>query len=106
VDEDDDAQVLPKTFVLEQNYPNPFNPETRIVFYVPPGAEKQRVLIKIYDMLGRLVVVLFDREVAPGRHEVVWNGKDLNGTDLPSGTYLYRLEAGEVVIAKRMTLLR
>ncbi len=106
VDDDNDAQILPKPFVLDQNYPNPFNPETRIVFYVPPGVEKQRVLIKIYDLLGRLVAVLFDREVAPGRYEVVWNGKDLLGHNLPSGTYLYRLEAGSVVIAKKMTLMR
>ncbi len=106
VAEEDETQILPKTFMLEQNYPNPFNPETRIVFYVPPGAEKQRVLIKIYDLLGRLVAVLFDREVKPGRYEIVWNGKDLLGQDLPSGTYLYRLEAGDVTIAKRMTLLR
>ncbi len=106
VDEDTDAQILPKTFVLEQNYPNPFNPETRLVFYVPPGTEQQRVRVKIYDLLGRLVAVLFDRTAAPGRYEVVWNGKDLLGHDLPSGTYLYRLEAGEVVMAKRMTLVR
>lgn len=115
VDEDDDAQVLPKTFVLEQNYPNPFsplmrgasgNPETRVVFYVPPSAEKERVQLRIYDLLGRLVAVLFDRNAAPGRYEVVWNGKDLRGQELPSGTYLYRLEAGEVQMTKRMTLVR
>ncbi len=94
------------SFSLDQNYPNPFNPETRIVFYVSPGSEKQRVLIKIYDLLGRLVAVLFDREVKPGRYEVVWNGKDLLGQDLPSGTYLYHLEAGNVMVTKRMTLLR
>ncbi len=100
------ADSEPAHFVLAQNYPNPFNPETQIVFNVPTHVKKQRVLIKIYDLLGRLVAVLFDREVKPGRYEVVWNGKDLLGQDLPSGTYLYRLEAGNVTIAKRMTLLR
>ncbi len=96
----------PSAFSLLQSYPNPFNPETKFVFVAPYSASKQRVLIKIYDLLGRLVAVLFDREVAPGRYEVVWNGKDLLGHNLPSGTYLYRLEAGNVTMVKRMTLLR
>jgi Ca-activated chloride channel family protein len=98
--------VLPKTFVLEPNYPNPFNPETQIGFYVPATAQKQRVVIKIYDMLGRVIRILLDREFAPGHYVVRWDGKDASGYDLPSGTYLYRLEAGAVVIAKKMTLLR
>ncbi|MCG3155930.1 MAG: hypothetical protein DKINENOH_02538 [bacterium] len=94
------------SYLLSQNYPNPFNPETKIVFEVPPLAHKQRALIKIYDLLGRLVAVLFDREAAPGRYEVVWNGKDLRGHEVPSGIYIYRLQAGQVEVAKRMTLLR
>ncbi|NUO83338.1 VWA domain-containing protein, partial [candidate division KSB1 bacterium] len=106
VEEENAGMIAPSDFVLQQNYPNPFNPETRIVFYVPLSAEQQHVVIKIYDLLGRLVAVLFDREVAPGRYEVTWNGKDLFGRDLPNGMYIYRLEAGEVMLAKRMTLLQ
>ena len=98
--------ILPRTFVLESNYPNPFNPETQIGFYVPPSAQKQRVVIKVYDMLGRVIRILLDRELSPGRHVVQWDGKNASGQDLPSGTYLYRLESGAVVIAKKMTLLR
>lgn len=104
--EEKDPVLLPKTFVLEQNYPNPFNPETRIVFFVPPAAEPQRVTIKIYDLLGRLVRVLFDNEIGPGRYEVIWDGKDSFSRDLPSGTYLYKLEAGEVVLHRKMMLVR
>ncbi len=106
VEETSASAVAPSNYVLQQNYPNPFNPETQIVFYVPASVKQQRVVIKIYDLLGRLVAVLFDREVAPGRYEITWNGKDLFGRDLPSGTYIYRLEAGSVTMAKRMTLLR
>lgn len=104
--ENGEPQLLPKTFVLEQNYPNPFNPETRIVFFVPPSAQQQRVVIKIFDLTGRLVRVLFDREVAPGRYEVIWDGRDGHNNELASGTYVYRLETGRVTIVKRMTLLR
>lgn len=100
------ATAMPAGFVLLQNYPNPFNPETRIVFYVPPEAARQRVVLEIYDLLGRLVAVLFDREAAPGRYEVVWNGKDLRGHEVPSGIYIYRLEAGSVKVTKRMALVR
>ncbi len=98
--------AMPVGFVLLQNYPNPFNPETRIVFYVSPEAARQRVVLEIYDLLGRLVAVLFDREAAPGRYEVVWNGKDLRGHEVPSGIYVYRLQAGQMEVAKRMVLLR
>ena len=91
---------------LVQNYPNPFNPETKIVFFVPPNAQQQRVVIKIFDLTGRLVRVLFDREVAPGRYEVIWDGRDAHNNELASGTYVNRLEAGDRVIAKRMTLVQ
>ncbi len=106
VEEESASTLVPSAFVLEQNYPNPFNPETKIVFHVPASVKSQRVVIKIYDLLGRLLLVLFDREAAPGRYEIFWNGKDRFGHYLPSGTYIYRLKAGEVVMAKRMTLLR
>lgn len=113
VEEESERTVAPSDFVLQQNYPNPFslhgafaNLETRIVFYVPTSTKQQRVVIKIYDLLGRLLLVLFDQEVAPGGYEIFWNGKDLFGHDLPSGMYIYRLEAGSVTMAKRMTLLR
>ncbi len=106
VEEETASTLAPGDFVLQQNYPNPFNPETKIVFHIPASAKQQRVVIKIYDLLGRLLAVLFDREVAPGRYEITWNGKDLFGYDLPSGTYIYRLEAGSVKVTKRMTLLR
>ena len=103
---DENAQILPKAFRLEQNYPNPFNPETRIAFYVPPQPGASRVVIKIYDVLGRLVRILFDRAVTPGRYEVLWDGKDAGGRLLPSGVYVYRLEAGATVLSKKMTLVR
>ncbi|MCK6558089.1 VCBS repeat-containing protein [candidate division KSB1 bacterium] len=96
---------IPKAFSLGQNYPNPFNPETKIVFFVPPNARQQRVVIKIFDLTGRLVRVLFDREVAPGRYEVMWDGKDAHNNELASGTYVYRLEAGNIAITKKMSLI-
>ncbi|RIK79351.1 hypothetical protein DCC62_05655 [candidate division KSB1 bacterium] len=100
------ADEKPHSFELYQSYPNPFNPEARIIFSVPPNARQQRVVIKIFDITGRLVRVLFDREVAPGRYEVIWDGRDAHNNELASGTFVYRLEAGDGVIAKKMTLVR
>jgi len=99
-------RILPKTYVLNQNYPNPFNPDTKIVFFVPPEIQKQRVVIKVFDLMGRLVRILFDREVGPGRYEVRWDGRDSMNWQVPSGTYIYRLEAGPTIISKKMTLVR
>lgn len=90
---------------LQQNHPNPFNPETKIVFFVPPNAQQQRVVIKIFDLTGRLVRVLFDREVAPGHYEVMWDGRDAHNNELASGTYVYRLESDKNVITQKMLLI-
>lgn len=104
--DEEQAGTLPSRFTLSPNYPNPFNPETRFVFFIPATAEPQRVTIKIFDVLGRLVHVLFDQHAGPGRYEVRWNGRDALGRELPSGIYMYQLEAGDVVLRRKMTLLR
>ncbi|MCG3155926.1 MAG: Ycf48-like protein [bacterium] len=98
-----DVNFVPLQFMLHQNHPNPFNRSTAISFSLPRAGF---VTLKIYNLLGRLVAVLFDREAAPGRYEVVWNGKDLRGHEVPSGIYIYRLQAGQVEVAKRMMLVR
>ena len=75
------------------NIPNPFNPQTTIAFEIP---EQQTVTLRVFDMAGRLVKNLITTELhAPGRHEVVWNGRDESGRQAASGTYFYRLEAGD-----------
>lgn len=102
----DAATPLPVSFMLEQNHPNPFNPETKIVFSIPGEAGKQYVIVKVFDVLGRLVRVLFAGEVVPGRYEVVWDGRDAFGRPMASGAYLYVLEAGETRLLRKMLLLR
>jgi photosystem II stability/assembly factor-like uncharacterized protein len=73
-------------FQLSQNYPNPFNPTTSIKYQVE---SRQYVTLTVYDVLGRLVATLVDREKAPGSYTVTFDG-----SKLPSGIYLYRLQAG------------
>ncbi|NOX37749.1 MAG: T9SS type A sorting domain-containing protein [Calditrichaeota bacterium] len=90
---------------LGPNYPNPFNPETTIPFTVPAG-DVQPVRLQIFDLLGREVITLVDRPLAPGQHRVVWDGRDHNGNPVPSGTYIYRLQVGDQSRSRKMILLR
>ena len=80
----DGAASLPETFVLRQNHPNPFNPSTRIEYGVPVSG---RISIRVFDMLGREVAVLFE-----GPAEAGWYSTSFQAKNLPSGVYLYRLE--------------
>lgn len=89
---------------LRDAYPNPFNPHTTISFDL---RSEGTVNLFVYDMSGRLVDVLFDGEVGQkGLNKVVWRGRDQAGRPLPSGTYFYRLEAGDFADTKRMVLVK
>jgi len=83
---------------LAQNYPNPFNPETRISYSVPTAGY---VSLAIHDVLGRAVAILVNENQQPGDYSVVWNP-----SGVPSGVYFYRLQTGEVIVTKRMALMR
>jgi hypothetical protein len=91
-------KVLPTEFKLENNYPNPFNPQTKIRFYLP---ERIFVRLKIFDILGCEVNLLFNEEIEAGYHEIVFDG---NG--LPSGVYFYSLQTSKFIETKKMILLR
>jgi hypothetical protein len=96
---------LPKCFSLEQNYPNPFNPGTLINYSIPNvemlHATSLRVMLKIYDVLGREVATLVNEERAAGNYEVKFDGGGL-----PSGIYFYRLTAGNYVQTRKMILMK
>jgi hypothetical protein len=89
---------LPSSYRLEQNYPNPFNPSTVIQYALPqPGA----VRLNVYDMMGRKVATLVDGPKAAGYHQVVFDARHLG-----SGAYMYRLEAGNAVLARTLYLIK
>jgi hypothetical protein len=90
--------LLPQAVTLRQNYPNPFNTATRIIFDLPTA---EHVSLKVYDLLGREVAVLADGMHAPGQYSVLFDG-----SDLPSGIYIYRIETGSLREAKKMVLLK
>jgi hypothetical protein len=97
--EDDISQAGPPTrFSLHQNYPNPFNPVTAIRYEVPVTG---RVSLKIYDILGREVTTLVDGVKTAGRYTVEWNA-----ANLPSGVYLYRMQAGSFTATRKVVLIK
>jgi hypothetical protein len=93
----DEADV-PGAFHLEQNYPNPFNPATQIRYTI---SQSGTVRLGVYDTQGRLVHSLANRTQAPGTYTV-----SFDGADLPSGTYLYRLETPAGMQTRRMVLVK
>ena len=101
--DDDTPALLPADYLLKQNYPNPFNPSTTIEFSLPV---RDRIIITVYDMLGRQVVTVADQVFVAGNHRVEWDGHDESGNDLPSGMYLYRMQTGEQVSSRKMILLK
>jgi photosystem II stability/assembly factor-like uncharacterized protein len=91
-------EMKPQVFHLSQNYPNPFNPSTTIQFSVP---ERVNVKLTIYNMLGQKVARLAEGEVERGVHELTFDA-----SHLPSGVYIYRLQAGDYVESRKMLYLK
>ncbi|MEO8513600.1 MAG: choice-of-anchor J domain-containing protein [Ignavibacteria bacterium] len=88
----------PTHFELKQNYPNPFNPTTNIEFSI---AKTRDVSLVIYNSLGQLVSTLVNQELKPGTYKY-----DFNASGLPSGSYYYRLTAGDFVRTNKMILVK
>ncbi|MBN2170672.1 MAG: T9SS type A sorting domain-containing protein, partial [Candidatus Krumholzibacteriota bacterium] len=91
-------ETTPAAVVLGPNYPNPFNPATTIPVTL---AEDTRVILRIYDLQGRLVATLADGTLAAGIHALPFRAEGL-----PSGVYLYALETGGTRRSGRMVLLK
>lgn len=90
--------IKPNDFYLSQNYPNPFNPTTRISWQTPVNSHQT---LKVYDVLGNEVATLVDEFREAGRYEILFDAAGLS-----SGTYFYRLRAGEFTDVKKILLLK
>ncbi len=92
------TEPLPQKFALRQNYPNPFNSMTTIEFDLP---ERSYVKLVVYDVLGREVEKLVDKELNAGKHTI-----NFDAGSLPSGVYFYVLDAGKFRMARKMVLVK
>jgi len=109
VDAPNSPIILPKDVVLYQNYPNPFNSRTTIDFYLPEFSSnifESFAKITIYDLLGRKVVELCNKPLAPGKYTVTWDGKDSQGKLVASGVYIYSVKYGEYFKSKKMVIIK
>lgn len=99
-----DVKMIPDKFSLSQNYPNPFNPITKIRYSIPYLEMVNHTVsttLKVYDILGNEVTTLVNEEKTAGYYEVEWDASQMR-----SGVYFYRMEAGSFNQIKKMTLIR
>lgn len=89
---------LPNEFILYQNHPNPFNPVTTIRYSLPTST---RVVLKVYDLLGRDIAILVDAIQEPGL-----KSSPFDASSLPSGVYFYNLRAGHYTETRKLLLLK
>lgn len=88
---------------LAQNVPNPFNPTTQLGYQIAGGVH---VTLAVYDVAGKLVRTLVDKQQSAGAYTETWDGHDNKGRLVSSGVYFYRLTAGDYVQTRRMVMLK
>jgi flagellar hook assembly protein FlgD len=88
---------------LLPNYPNPFNAATRIAYQLP---ERSHVKLVLRDLMGRELRILANEEREAGTHEVGWDGRDASDSPLPSGVYIYSLQAGSFRSSKKLLIVK
>jgi len=99
----EDESFAPNKFKLMQNYPNPFNPSTNIQYTL---SGKQFVTLRVHDVLGNEIQTLVNEEKSAGTYEVEFKSHSSYVKNLPSGVYIYRLQAGSFVQIRKMVLLK
>jgi len=102
IEEETVQEVRTSPFVLYQNFPNPFLSNTEIRYQIP---NIEDVSIKIYDITGRVVKTLLEKEQEPGSYSISWNGLNTEGDLVPSGIYFYRIKISAFTDTKKMVLL-
>lgn len=91
------------SIILRQNFPNPFNPTTTISYFV---AADGRVELNIYNILGEKVTQVVNTYHTAGEYETLWDGRDVNGSPVGSGVYLYEIIAGDTRDSRKMLLVK
>jgi flagellar hook assembly protein FlgD len=99
----DSIYGIATVFDLEQNFPNPFNSVTQFWISVPKW---ERVRLEVYDVLGRRVRTLLNREMLPGRYRLSWDGRDDAGKPVASGMYFVWFSSENQIKVRKVLLLR
>ena len=101
IEKEDSA--VPKVYTLEQNYPNPFNASTSIRYQLE---KTSKVFLTVHNVNGQFITTLVNRKQEPGTYRVIWDGTDIYGVEVPSGTYVYVLKTPNYTEAKKMILVK
>ena len=99
----DEQSFQPRTFKLAQNFPNPFNPTTNISFEL---LEDASVTIQIFDVSGRKIKTLISGNYSVGDYTTQWDARDERGQLVSAGVYMYTIQVGNDIFAKKMVLLK
>jgi len=99
----EETAQIPESFELGQNYPNPFNPVTTIQYGLPEASD---VLLRVYDVTGRLVNTLVESNQSAGRYSVIWSGSKADGSPVGTGIYFARIKAGYYSKVIKMVYIR
>ncbi len=99
----DESDFTPVQYALHQNYPNPFNPETNIQFDI---AENSVVKVSVYDLVGKKVATLLNKNLGIGSYNIKWRGLDDKGSSLPSGMYFYEMKTENFRSMKKLILVK
>jgi PKD repeat protein len=97
------VSMMPEGFALYQNYPNPFNPTTTIRFNLP---EAGFVELSVFNLLGQKIRTVINEHYSSGEHLTTWDGLNDEGRLAASGIYFYRLKVGDLVLTKKMNLMK
>jgi len=98
-----DLQSIPQKIRLFHNYPNPFNTDTIIKFHLP---QADHVQLRIFNLSGKEVITLLNKNIEAGEEQVKWNGKDQNGDAVSSGIYFICLKINESIATRKVLLIR
>ena len=94
---------IPTEINLHQNYPNPFNNDTSIPFELN---KPSRVKISIFDINGKIVNTITNKEYSAGKHNIIWQAKNRSANPLASGVYFYQLQSGTMALTRKLILMQ
>ena len=97
------SSTLPESFAVHQNFPNPFNPVTTLSYQLP---KEGYVQVTIYDMAGRLVNNLVEKNQSAGYKTIIWNATNNNGQPVSAGVYVYTVSTRDLKKSRKMLFLK
>ena len=96
-------RAIPDEYSLHHNYPNPFNPSTTIMYDLPEAGYTR---LMIYDLLGREVAVLVNKNMDAGYYNARWNGRNQYGQSVGAGMYFYQIQSNGFIRTHKMLLVK